>query len=223
MTSSGQQCLIKSILFLRKVLIADGLNYIKGFRYEIYCLSKASKTTQATVHCDLSPEDALAFNAARDAAADRYSREVFDALVMRYEAPVATNRWDAPLFLAMKGRDLDLEAVHDALFLRKAPPPNQSTQNQPLSAANFLHELDRITKEINFAILTAQKTGLACEGDEVKVPGTETKVVLVKILNMAELTRVKRQFMTYAKSRAVVDVGNLATMYVQYMNTSLAT
>ena len=30
-------------------VICDGLNYIKGFRYELFCASKTVKTTQATV------------------------------------------------------------------------------------------------------------------------------------------------------------------------------
>ena len=30
------------------VVICDGLNYIKGFRYELYCASKSVKTTQVT-------------------------------------------------------------------------------------------------------------------------------------------------------------------------------
>ena len=36
------------------VVILDALNYIKGYRYELYCASKSVKTTQVTVHCDIS-------------------------------------------------------------------------------------------------------------------------------------------------------------------------
>ena len=35
------------------------------------------------------------------------------------------NRWDSPLLLSLKSRPLDVEQVYDALFSRKAPPPNQ--------------------------------------------------------------------------------------------------
>ncbi|XP_046688943.1 protein KTI12 homolog, partial [Homalodisca vitripennis] len=31
------------------VVILDAANYIKGYRYELYCASKNSKTTQVTV------------------------------------------------------------------------------------------------------------------------------------------------------------------------------
>ena len=43
----------------------------------------------------------------------------------RYEAPVGQNRWDSPLLLSLKSRPLDVEQIYDALFSRKAPPPNQ--------------------------------------------------------------------------------------------------
>ena len=64
---------------------AESLNHesCQGFRYELYCASKASKTTQCTVHCDVSPEDAWSWNIERDEDGDKYSKEVFDALVMR--------------------------------------------------------------------------------------------------------------------------------------------
>lgn len=53
----------------------------------------------------------------------------FDALVLRFEAPDSRNRWDSPLFTILKDDVLPCEAISDALFKRKAPPPNQSTQS----------------------------------------------------------------------------------------------
>ena len=51
----------------------------------------------------------------------------------RYEAPVGQNRWDSPLLLSLKSRPLDEEQVYDALFSRKAPPPNQVKQSPEIS------------------------------------------------------------------------------------------
>ncbi len=91
----------------------------------------------------MSAEDAWEWNEARADPALRYDRATFDALVMRYEAPVAHNRWDAPLFLALRQKPLDCAAVASSLLERAPPPPNQSTQCQPLSSASFVYELDR--------------------------------------------------------------------------------
>lgn len=66
----------------KDILIIDGSNYIKGYRYELYCLSKSYKTPQCTVHCDIPVEHAWLLNAQRPED-DGYSREIFDALVMR--------------------------------------------------------------------------------------------------------------------------------------------
>ena len=142
------------------VVILDALNYIKGYRYELYCASKSVKTTQVTVHCDISSPTGWAWNESRFDEKNKWSKETFDALVMRYEAPIGTNRWDSPLLLSLEAIPLNLESLEAALFDRKPPPPNQSTQCQPLSSTNFLHELDKTTSSINSALLEAQKLGL---------------------------------------------------------------
>jgi protein KTI12 len=177
-----------------------------------------------TVHCDVNPEEAWEWNSARtDGLA--YDRAVFDGLLARYEEPCAANRWDSPLVSALSPRSgvaLPLEDVYAALFGRKPPPPNQSTQSAPLMPTNFLHELDRVAKDIVAAVLEAQKAG-AVEGDDLTVPGTGEKFHLCRKLSMAELSRAKRQFIAYAKTRPVEDINKLATMFVQHLNTSADT
>ncbi len=66
-----------------------------------------------------------------------------------------------------------------------------------------------------------QKTGSAIEGDEIVVPGTKEKFLLARRVNLAELSRTRRQFITYAKSRAIEDVSKLSTMFVQYLNSNV--
>ena len=52
------------------------------FRYELYCASKAAKTTQCTVHCDLSVQDCEVWNKNREEEG-RWEEEVLAALAMR--------------------------------------------------------------------------------------------------------------------------------------------
>ena len=54
------------------------------YRYELYCASKAAKTTQCTVHCDLSVQDCEAWNKGRPEEG-RWEDEVLSALAMRYQ------------------------------------------------------------------------------------------------------------------------------------------
>ena len=41
-----------------RIVIIDSLNYIKGYRYELYCLVRNSRTTLSVVLCDTSVEKA---------------------------------------------------------------------------------------------------------------------------------------------------------------------
>jgi protein KTI12 len=58
-----------------------------------------------------------------------YDPDVLKTLLMRYESPDASNRWDSPLF-NVTGADWDpiCEQISHALLQKRPPPPNQSTQ-----------------------------------------------------------------------------------------------
>lgn len=202
------------------ITIIDGSNYIKGYRYELYCASKSSKTTQCTIHCDVNQDTAWEYNLKRDID-DQYSKEIFDALILRYEAPESRNRWDSPLFLVFADKKIVCEDVNEALFSRQPPPPNQSTQCLPLSQTNFLYEMDSIAQEAISSILEAKKMNL--EG-EIKIPGTNEKFLLKSEarINNAELTRLKRQFLSYVKLHPTqYNKNNAAGLFVQYLSTNL--
>ncbi|XP_038124754.1 protein KTI12 homolog isoform X1 [Cyprinodon tularosa] len=200
------------------IVILDSLNYIKGYRYELFCLTKHTQTPHCLVHCLTSGEESSLWNRNRESA-EQYSQDIFDALVKRFEAPDSRNRWDSPLFTVLKDDVLPLDAISDALFKRKAPPPNQSTQSQPLSSTNFLYELDKTTQDILMAIFNAQKTSVP--GDLIPVPGATEKVALTRSVNMAELRKLRRQFISYSKMHPTENTSQIANMFVQYLNKGL--
>ncbi|XP_048828468.1 protein KTI12 homolog [Brienomyrus brachyistius] len=199
------------------VIILDSMNYIKGYRYELFCLIKHAQTPHCLVYCLTSPEMSSQWNASRGAE-ERYAQEILDALVMRFEAPDSRNRWDSPLFAVQHDDSLPFEAISDAVLHRKAPPPNQSTQSQPLSSTNFLHELDKVTQDILTAILNAQKTWVP--GDVIAVPAASERVQATRSLSMAELRKLRRQFISYSKMHPTEDKSLIANMFVQYLNKS---
>lgn len=111
-----------------------------GYRYELYCASKAARSTQCTVFCAIPKEQAWSLNQERSAAdvvesteSDNspvpYTREIFDALTLRYEEPIANNRWDSPLFTLLPDSQISFDDVFSALYEKKPPPPNLATQN----------------------------------------------------------------------------------------------
>lgn len=217
--SSVQRCLNRE-----DVVILDSLNYIKGFRYELYCVTKACQTTQCVIFCDTSKDRIVEWNdnrisAAGDSPDEAYDRDVLEGLVMRFEQPSPNNRWDSPLFVVQCDEPLPAHQVCSALFDRNALPPNQSTQSQPLSSTNFLYELDRVTQDVVTRIIDAQKTGVV--GDLIPIKGASEQIMLTRTLTLGELQRHKRQFITYTKMHPVDDPGKLPNLFVQYLNNTL--
>jgi len=91
---------------LNQIVILDAAAYIKGFRYEIFCLCKEAQTQYCVVERLISSDVCWNWN-------KLYSRETFDGLVMRYEECDQKNRWDSPLFkMRSESETLDLEAIY---------------------------------------------------------------------------------------------------------------
>lgn len=116
---------VKRVLSDRDIVILDGLNYIKGWRYQLFCESKAVRTPSCVLQIGCSREKAREVNEERlrrrqerqDAGADAvnengndkeekpseeedgpYEPENWENLVFRYEEPNPMTRWDSPLF-----------------------------------------------------------------------------------------------------------------------------
>nr|XP_034192127.1 protein KTI12 homolog isoform X1 [Osmia lignaria] len=205
---------VQRVLNANDVLIIDGSNYIKGYRYEIYCMTKLYKTPQCTIHCDIPVEHAWLWNEKR-LECEQYSREIFDALVMRYEAPDNKNRWDTPLFALSAEDELNFDEIYKSLYEVKAPKPNLSTQCPPLSSTNYLYDLDTVTQEVVNAILSAKQLGIE---NEFKIP--KYNLTVQNPCTAAQLMRLRRQFLTYSKMQQI-EVNQIAALFVQYLNKSL--
>ncbi|XP_060733710.1 protein KTI12 homolog isoform X1 [Tachysurus vachellii] len=200
------------------IVILDSLNYIKGYRYELFCLIKHVQTPHCLVYCLTTAALSSDWNKEREDD-NRYSQEILDALILRFESPDSRNRWDSPLFTIQKEERLPFEAISDALLKRKVQPPNQSTQSQPLSSSNFLFELDRVTQDVLMAVLESQKTRIP--GHVIAIPGTTEKIDVTRSLNITELGKLRRQFISYTKMHPTENTGQIANMFVQYLNKSM--
>jgi protein KTI12 len=208
------------------LVIVDSLNYIKGYRYELHCVAKQSKTTYCVVFCDVSPDTARSFNSSKEDAKGKYAPDILDALIQRFEPPDSRHRWDSPLFTLHPSVDEkrvpDLEStlkeVVECIFEGARLKSNQSTQAQPLSSTNFLYELDTLTQTIVRSLMDSQKG--AVPGDQLGVPGTDQKVIMKNTRSLGELTRLRRQFIAYTKMHPVDDRSKLAAMFVTFINNS---
>ena len=84
----------------KTLIILDSCNYIKGFRYELFTISKEHETSHCVVWCLNDLATVVQWNDKRLATSDRhtYSKELLESLIGRYEPPDERNRWDKPLY-----------------------------------------------------------------------------------------------------------------------------
>jgi protein KTI12 len=82
------------------VVLVDSLNYIKGFRYELFCVAKTCAARYAVVQTMCSEEECVQQDGLRQ---DCYGAELVRALARRFEPPDRRNRWDSPLFTVDTG------------------------------------------------------------------------------------------------------------------------
>lgn len=150
-----------------------------------------------------------------------YPPELLEALTQRFEAPDSRNRWDQPMFTVVGLEEpLPLAEIRAALFENRAPPPHQSTQSQPLASGSFLHQLDQVTSQVLAGLLEVQKS--AVPGDLLTLPGTTEHLRFTRPLTMAELSRLRRQFISYTKMHPNNEnLPQLANMFLQYLSQSL--
>jgi protein KTI12 len=87
------------------LVILDSMNYIKGFRYELHCISKAAGQKHGVVWvlneskiCKQWNRERRESNTDTDTSNQSYSDALMDELMLRFEPPDARNRWDRPLY-----------------------------------------------------------------------------------------------------------------------------
>lgn len=180
-------------------MILDHANYIKGWRYQLYCEAKAVRTSHCVVHVGTPVERCREVNEARlsrrDAATETagngtenggegktkeedlpYERDNWENLVFRYEEPNAFTRWDSPLFTVLwEDETPPFSDIWDALIGsdaeggKKVIRPNQATVLKAPTSADYLHELDRTTQGVLNRLLEWSKDHPGEIGAEVVV------------------------------------------------------
>lgn len=238
---------MKRVLSNKDVVILDGANYIKGWRYQLYCEAKAVRTPHCVVHVGTPVERARGVNderLTRRTAAEEgekvgsgegeeeqpYESECWENLVYRYEEPNAMARWDAPLFTVLWEDEMPpCEAIWDALVGsdaeggKKVVRPNQATVLKAPSSEDYLYELDKSTQAILNKILEWAKDHPGEGGGEVGVGDATDEELVVELpanpIGLPALQRLRRQFISLNRQNAV-PVKRIRESFVGYLNDS---
>lgn len=198
------------------LVILDAMNYIKGYRYELYCITKLYQTVQCTIYCHTPIQLAKQWNS----VTHHYDESIFDALFQRFEPPESRHRWDAPLFELTPDDPLPFEQIADYLANHRPPPPNKSTVNLPISDTNLLHDIDRVTQDVIDSIV--QQSKMAVLGQQFSINGTTEKIIWNQTHSLSDLRRIRQQFLKFLKTHPPSkDNTNLISMFVQFLNNNL--
>ncbi|KAF2169897.1 hypothetical protein M409DRAFT_20311 [Zasmidium cellare ATCC 36951] len=217
---------IKRHLSRDTLVIADAPNYIKGFRYQLYCEAKAVQTPSCVVHVGTPASKCRELNAS---SPHPYAEDVFENLLFRYEEPNGMNRWDAPLFtIPFEDAEPPSEDIWEAMVgsegsKPKVVRPNAATVLKPAAEQNYLYELDRTTSEV-LALITAWLGDHPGEGGgEVSVPGSEQTISLpLNAPSVPQLQRLRMQYIGLNRQHSL-SKGRIRDLFVDYLNDAFQT
>ncbi|KAK8813688.1 hypothetical protein WA556_000262, partial [Blastocystis sp. ATCC 50177/Nand II] len=224
-------------------VILDTMNFIKGYRYEMYCIARGCRSTRCVVWIDTPSSAIEAFNA----EADHYSKEVLDDLSSRFEPPSPLTRWDTPLFrvcfvkedegaaspfqLGLNKQSIEkvssyvevpVEEIWDSLTAVKTqakhlainPPAEQ------LSSSDYIGFVNSLTDTIVKDIIHEQTINGGIAGSKLKVSGTSAFVVLYKRVTLLQLKNWRKQYLEIA-TKQHLSAEQVASSFVQFINTQL--
>ncbi|KAK6339581.1 hypothetical protein TWF718_008977 [Orbilia javanica] len=211
------------------------MNYIKGYRYQLHCESKALLTPSCVVYVGTPAEKCKEWNVARDSekkegeetggegkqdSREAYAPDVLDNLIFRYEEPNGMTRWDSPLFIVpWMDEHIPGEEMWNAMVNNEAVKPHLATVLKPAAEANYLQILDKSTQDVVSAILEYQKTNGA--GGSVQIPEASTTIELpANHVGLAQLQRIRRQFISFNRQHTA-ERTRLKSMFVEYLNKEL--
>jgi len=213
------------------IVICDSLNYIKGFRYQLYCSARAIATPSCVVWCDFAAEQVRQWNTTE--ASPRWDLKVLDELIMRFEPPSATRKWENPTFLAAVDREPPFDEILSYLTSKQHHPINLATKPARVADANFQTTLERVTSDIIRIFFQSQNE--AQVGTQIPIPAAPgRKILLSRKLTMPELQRLKRTFLSFNRSMTTMsssrqegfDYGDqteaqIASAFADYLNTNM--
>ncbi|KAG7098910.1 hypothetical protein E1B28_000809 [Marasmius oreades] len=127
------------------ILIVDALNYIKGFRYQMYCAAREHKLRVCTVYVVTQEDQCREWNNTRSKE-NKYSDSTLENLFLRYEEPSSMVRWDSPLFtVPWTDQEIPGAQIWETITVGTIKPPNTGTRAVAKAPTDALLTLEKTT------------------------------------------------------------------------------
>ncbi|KAL1689434.1 chromatin associated protein KTI12 [Schizophyllum commune] len=206
------------------ILIVDAPNYIKGFRYQMYCAAREAKLRVCTLYTMATADVCRSRNEARPED-QRYAPETLENMIARFEEPSSMVRWDSPLFtITWTDDELPMDRIWDAVTHGNVKPPNAGTQAVVKAPTSALQALEQTTTALVSTISTHPSVVDGLGGKvSLAIPGSSEKVEVrlpPRTLTLPELQRLKRQFVTVHKK--AITLGTTEKGAVDWSEGSIA-
>ncbi|KAH8850034.1 Protein KTI12 isoform 2 [Schistosoma japonicum] len=220
------------------IVIMDAPNYIKGYRYELYCLAKSHKHQHIVLLSDIPPEISKHWNS----KINRYPDDLLSDMISRFERPQATQRWDNPLVIIEPHlwNSLNVENLESVILQlnqllsnksKEKVQPNKSTQPTVISSSNYLQNLEHVTQQVVDHILRCQSNGLSSVGLPMCFQSAQNSDVVIQITNSeskytaGNLIRLKRRYigvqrLKFDQFSKPLDNASIAANFIQFISFS---
>ena len=200
----------------KTITIVDTLNYIKGTRYELYCLVRNCKTRHCVIYGKASLDKCLENND----KSKEYDVFLLKDLYSRMEEPIQSNRWDCPMYTLYPDDSIPFDDINISLFEGKKPRDPVSTKPDLTFDTNFLSQLDKNCQDVVNDILSQQDFALGdtimkCKNEK----GEEVAIYLKKKFTAIQLKKIKSEFIKISKAHPPKDKDETMKNFVEYIVT----
>ncbi len=222
---------VEKHLSLNTIVICDGMNYIKGFRYQLYCVARALGTPCCVMHVATPVDKAKEWNT-------KYSTELLENLIYRYEEPISNNRWDSPLFTVVSSSctysiEMPLNTIDhypliqlcDFILNGDIKNPNLATVVKPVSDSNYLQLISKTTMSVVKDVSKLNNSA----GTNIKLyPDLKVEFIMPLKISRPKLKELQKSFVklrtlngTNLSEIKDTDENKIKSLFIEFLNANL--
>ncbi|CAD8071886.1 unnamed protein product [Paramecium primaurelia] len=202
-----------------QLVIFDSINYIKGYRYELYCLARAAKTTNCLLYLNVPLEICQKNNENRE---NKFNDNLLIDLYKRMEIPKQKDRWECPYFEIRFQEKTPLDEMAEVLFYaEKTAKDPIATKKEQQNEGNFVHEQEKRVQDILDQIINKQVESLQIGNGTIKFQGTKALLILKRALSIIELKKLRLEFLNMLRITPVKTLEQTNEAFINFIQAQI--